>query len=302
MTPDNFQIKLENLRLLKTVEIPSNELEVFDSIDKFVSELREQEIEDQDILWSCLENKQEVQSIFEKKKSSFNQEGLKEDEITKRLFLLRRESEYESLKSFFDYKNEQLQKIVSFLDSQKIWKNKFTTAANIPGYERWLADSEGKDVAEKKFKERLNMSDEIHKQNTYAGQNTNSIYYISESGACIRVKAAELYDINKIHQFGSNLEKVVLEPNEVFTCVDDHSDEDYSKKYGVKKDGYDICSKEYTSFAPIIGNRVVEYSQDLNQASLTELSPIKIFEDGKLLKIQNTTNVHWGHCINKIYF
>jgi hypothetical protein len=236
------------------------------------------------------------------KKSSLNYKGLKDAEITEKLFLLKRESEYESLKSFFDYKNEQLRKITSFLDSQKIWRNKFTTASNVPGYERWLADSEGKDIAEKKFKEWLSMSDKIHKRNTYAGQNTNSIYYISESGACVRIKTAELYDVNGIHQLGSNLEKVVLEPNEVFTCVDDRSDEDYSKKYGTKKDGYDICSKEYTSFTPIVGNRVVEYSQKLDQAGLIELPPIKIFEEGKLLKIQNTTNEHWGHCINKIYF
>jgi len=141
-----------------------------------------------------------------------------------------------------DYKNNQLNKLVEFIEKQEIWKTKFSTASNI-NYSPYKHENLNK------FTEDLERSEEYHGLNSFAGQNRNSFYYISNSGLSLRIK------MGKLHPNG-NIREALKRPNELCVCLDEVTDPDYRPKS--TKDSFEIKS-EFISFVPKVGFRVEEF-------------------------------------------
>lgn len=85
----------------------------------------------------------------------------------------------------------------------------------------------------------------MHKKFSFAGQNLNSIYFISNSGISLRIKPSSLFG-------NGNIQEALEHACESSFCIDDISDEDY--KY--KSDEFPL---KFVSFEPKIGYRVEEF-------------------------------------------
>ncbi len=209
----------------------------------------------------------------------------------------KREAEYQAHKETIDFKNWQLNKLTEFIEKQPIWKSKFSTST----LQMWhRADDEGRF---EEYVRRLEESADQHKRVSFAGQNKDSIYYLSNSGVSLRLKRANLLGST----INAEKEGVLVRPVELPLFLD-------VKEPLMRNQNTDDkiwrFTKENVSFEPKVGYHVQEFcTSDFPDAvkSYTPGGPdfkskIMIKEEGPDLVIHNADGDHIGHYINKVYW
>ncbi len=258
--------KFNNLEKIKDITIPIEEIKTVTAIRNFIGGLSAQEEKD----WNGdIRYPEGVNDTIENLSQARN----------------RVDAEYEACKDVIDYKNSQLKKLLEFVESQKIWSAKFSTAINV-------SYNPSADNPREDFFLNLEKSEEFHKQLSFAGQNLNSIYYLTPSGMVLRIKVSNLHP-------NGNIRQVLQSFSELFTCLDEVTDDDVR---GNQLNGVFKIDANFISFEPKVGYRLEEfYTKDFhNSKDDTFHSKIKVFkEDGKIV-IRGHDNVHSGHFISKV--
>ncbi len=288
---ENFNIISNNEIIINSIEIPAQEIEVLKLIQDFLDQLSKKEYEDFDGPVHPIVNiKEERQLLFQKEKDKINQNpSLSDEEKTILGFQARRKSEYETSKDIIEYKKEQLKKLLEFIENQEIWKTKFSTASNVNF-------SRTKHKNRQMFLNSLEESEENHRKLSFAGQNMNSIYFLSKNGMSLRVKVDSLF-VDK-----GNIREALPIPQELFMCLDAMADDIYPKKHpeGIR---FLLEKLEYFSFDPQIGFQVEEFCtrEFLEHKKGNFKSKIQVTKDKDGIVIKNANGTHSGHCINKIF-
>jgi hypothetical protein len=291
MYVEQQQVKnLENAEIFKTIEIPAEEIKSLRSIFDFVDKISLAEYERfNGPIQYPVGTGEKIQELFQEKKTKLeeNQTLAKKEKDELRWFA-KREAEYEACADVIDYKNEQLRKLTDFIESQKIWKTKFSTASNV-GYSKYTHENFQTFIAD------LKKSEEYHKRNSFAGQNFNSIYYISNSGVSFRINMSELHPNGDIE---SSIQPLV----ELSIYVDEITDPDTNEVIS-KNDSEEFPSK-IASFDPKIGYRVEEFGTNdfRNHEKGDFSSKIQVLKSNDKIIIKDFDASHSGHYINKIYF
>ena len=281
----------ENQELLKSIEIPANEIECLNSIKSFIGNISEKEFNDFDgAIGYPVGTNQRIKNLLEEKKAEIEKrdDSFTEDDKLYTLVKERARAQYEICRDVLEYQKDQLQKLTDFIESQNIWKSKFTTASNV-NYYHW-SDNPIED-----FKESLAKSEELHAEISFAQLSRNSIYYISKAGISLRIKLDAMYGDGSIRE-------ALQDPMELILFIDDISDRDNYKAPSYK--GKSIYPKKSISFEPKITCRVEEFStKDFQEHTLgTFISPIKVYEENENFIVKDYNISHGGHYINKIYF
>jgi hypothetical protein len=291
MQSEQPQVKnLENTEIFKTIEIPAEEIESLRSIFDFVDQLT---LEENERFGGPIHNQtgagEKIQKIFQEKKAKLEENNaLTKEERSELSWMAKREAEYEVCADVINYKNEQLRKLTDFIENQKIWKTKFSTASNVE-YSKYTHENF------ETFIDNLKKSEEIHKRNSFAGQNFNSLYYISNSGVSLRLNISDLHP-------NGNIEATIQPLEELTICIDEITDPDNNEAIS-KIDSEEFPSK-IVSFDPKIGYRVEEFGtndlRDLKKGDFA--SKIQVLKNNDKIIIKNFDASHPGHYINKIYF
>lgn len=289
MNPEQQLNNLENNKILKSIEIPKQEIETLNSIFSFINQVSFEEYErfSGPIGYSSGISAR-IEELFRKKMAEVEaNQSLSQQEKSKLGFKARREAEYEACADVINYKNEQLKKVVEFAESQKIWKAKFSTASNID-YSQYRYENT------QAFVDDLGKSEEYHKEMSFAGQNLNSLYYVSNSGVSLRLKMEALHP-------NGNILDAVQQLAELSICVDDITDRSNQE---IKAEG-DLFERplKTVSFTPKVGYRVEEFYTDdfRNHEEGNFKSKIKVLEDDNKIVVKDFDGSHSGHYINKIY-
>lgn len=291
MHTEQSQVKnLENMKTLKTIEISAEEIEAINSIQDFVFQLRTEEFEHFGGPIHYEEGVSEkIQELFQNKKAKLEKDqDLTKEKRDELRWIAKREAEYEACADVIDYKNEQLKRLTDFIESQKIWKAKFSTASNI-GYSKYNHENMGV------FIDDLEKSGEYHKRNSFAGQNFNSLYYISNSGISFRINMSDLHP-------NGDIEDSIQPLAELSICIDEVTDPDNSEV--ISKNGSSEFPSKIVSFDPKIGYRVEEFGTNdfRNHKNGDFASKIQVLKNNDKIIIKDFDASHPGHYINKIYF
>jgi len=206
-------------------------------------------------------DKEEIRSSWknkeEEKKESL--ELMPENEKWEEVLKLKQQSEYEILKEQIDYKNQKLSEMMAFLEKQPIWKYKFSTD-----------NSSGRTL--------------------FAGQNLDSIYFLSHSGVTLRLKK---------ENYLTDLRGVLKQLDDVCIFIDQKCNliHDISRS-----DKEESIPAEFVSFEPKTGYRVQEYfsKEFLEHQNGAFKSKITLTEQDGKIKISNFDGDHSGHIINNI--
>lgn len=289
MGPEFKQPNIENSgEIIKSIEIPREEFKCLGDVTNFVSQLSKEEHQyfDGPIGYLAGAN-DEIEEIFQKKKSQLGEESLLGKERHDFIFKAKRGAEYEVCKDVVDYKNNQLRKLIEFIEKQEIWKTKFSTASNI-NYSRHIFPDFNS------FVKGLENSEEYHKMNSFAGQNLNSIYFISNSGLSLRIKMKDLHP-------NGNIVKSLQPSGELSICIDEITNPDYDKKSTKNSEEF---PNEIVSFEPKLGYRVEEFCTNdfFSNRDSDFKSKIKVLKNKDKIIIEGFDGNHAGHYINKIYF
>ncbi|MCM2339119.1 MAG: hypothetical protein NDI62_01540 [Burkholderiales bacterium] len=284
----NMEKLQTNNEVIKSIEISKEEIEAINSINKFLDELSQEEIKYFNGPIGYEESTAEkIQEIFEKKKNKLEEKTFSSaEERHAFIFKAKREAEYESCSDVVEYKNNQLSRLIEFIEKQKIWKTKISTASNI-NYSVYIHKNF------ENFIQDLKKSEEYHKINSFAGQNRNSLYYISNSGVSLRIKMARLHP-------NGNIREALQHANELFLCVDEITDPDQKEK---SVNGSSEFPSQIVSFEPRLGHRVEEFFTQnfINHQEGNFKSGIKILKEKDKIIIKNSDGYHSGHYINNIY-
>lgn len=289
MGPEFKQPNIENSsEIIKSIEIPKEEFKCLGDITNFVKQLSVEENQYFDGPIGYLTGtKEEIEELFQNKKSKLDNDSLLGQERHNAIFKTKREAEYEVCKDVVDYKNSQLEKLIKFIEKQEIWKTKFSTASNI-NYSRHIYPDFNS------FVKGLENSEEYHKMNSFAGQNLNSIYYISSSGLSLRIKMKDLHP-------NGDIAKALQPSGELSICLDEVTDPDYEHK---SLNGFIELPLKIVSFEPRVGYRVEEFCTNdfFNNGEVDFKSKIKVLKNKEQLIIKDYDGNHAGHYINKVYF
>lgn len=269
------------------IEISAQEIKGFSSIRQFVDDLSEQEnIDFKDKEYDAADVKTQIKKLFQQKFDAAQSQlaTLSGNDAISLKFKLQREAEYEAYKEVVDYKNEQFQKLLAFIENQGIWKSKFTTSRN----------SEF-NIKENKFDKD---SERVDEYSSFAGQPRDSIYFLSHNNVSLRLKRDNLLT--------HGISKVLQPPCELSIYIDPRVDRDIEleaeKEAGGKKEHQEAFKLEYISLEPKIGYRVYEYLSDELTAKTSGdfTSPIEKWSNDQLLVVKNIDKHHSGHQISKI--
>lgn len=291
MDKRNFDYRISDresaLEKQAPIEISAKEIEAFSSIKQFVDDLSAQEnIYFKDKEHNAADVKTQISELFQQKLDAAQPQlaTLTENDAISLKFKLQREAEYEAYKEVVDYKNEQFQKLLTFIENQGIWKSKFTTSRN----------SEF-NIQENKFDKD---SERVDEYSSFAGQPRDSIYFFSHSGVSLRLKRDYLLT--------DSISKVLQPPCELSIYIDPRVDRDIEseaeKEAGGKQEHQEAFKLEYISLEPKIGFRVYEYLSDdfLAKTSGDFTSPIEKWATDQLLVLKHIDKDHHGHQISKI--
>jgi hypothetical protein len=281
----------ENHDCFRSIEVPEEEIKVLVSIADFAHQLSVQEHKDfGGSIFYPEGTREKIQELFQEKIAELKQKegSLTAEEKENLGFRARREAEYEACSDVIDYKNKQLEMLIGFIESQVIWKTKLSTASNVD-YSKYLHETFDD------FVDALEKSEELHEKNSFASQNFNSLYYISNSGISLRI------NISALHSNGG-IQAVIQPLEELSICFNDTIDRD---DQGMETTRDSIAfPREIISFDPKIGYRVEEFGtndfEEHHEGNF--ISKIEIKKEENRIVISNFERSHSGHCINKIYF
>lgn len=275
----------------KPIEIPKEELLVVQDIFSFVKKLPDGYGSESKYAQS--NTNFTVEEIEEVKTKELKQtlDSLPEDEAFDLRRKIKRESQYWANQGEIDFKNDQFEKLIQYIESQKIWKHKFSTNHAFALSQYHDFNFKG-DASESKIYDELN---------SYAGQNRDSIYYVSKSGLSLRLKKDLLMT--------KGIKAVLQKPQELILFFNRR--EQQRQDFVVRETFNDIESfnsmdlpAELVSFEPKLEFNVQEFSKFnfAENADADYKSDIQIVKNGDRIIIKNYDNEHTGHQINKIYF
>lgn len=276
----------------KRIEIPKEELQVVKDITSFLEKLSEESYSDDSIYTRKQHSfsESECEEIIRNEQKS-KLETLSGDDKLELERKILREAQYMANQANIDFTNDQFEKLTQYIESQKIWKHKFTT-------NHAFALSQYHDYS---FKGDASESKEYDALNSYAGQGRDSIYYVSKSGLSLRLKKDLLMT--------KGLKAVLQKPQELILFFNRR--EQQRQDLDTKETFNDIESlnsmdlpAELVSFEPRLEFNVQEFSK-FNFAENVDAdykSDIQIVKNGDRIIIKNYDNEHTGHQINKIYF
>lgn len=152
----NIENTFESTKELKSIEVSAEEIKLLKEVQKYWDKILDEG--DEDYNGPLFGSNQEVNDLWKQKEAAEEQRisSLNESEKWQASWLLKQAAQYEVLKDQIDYKNEQLRKLIIYIEEQPIWKYKFTTSN----------DSRSK----------------------FANQDFDSIYYLTDSGVSLRLK------------------------------------------------------------------------------------------------------------------
>lgn len=217
--------------------------------------------------------------------------SLSEDEAFDLKRKIKRQAQYEAYKADIDFRNEQFEKLVQYIESKEIWKHKFSTnySFNLGQYDE--IDFKG-DGSESRYYDELN---------AFAGQSRDSLYYVSKSGLSLRLKRSLLHE--------KGISSVLQEPQELILFFNRR--EQQRRDLDIKESFNEIDNlnaidfpSELVSFEPKLEYNAFEFSKfDFNKNTNSGYtSSIQIIENQGRTIVKNYDNEHPGHQINKIYF
>lgn len=289
----------ENQETLKTIEIPEQEMECLHAIKDFVDTLSEKEYDDFDgPIGYPLGTKQKIEDLLKEKIAEIEKRDgpLTQDNKLSTYLEERAKAQYEICRDVLEYQKDQLAKLCEFIEKQNIWKSKFTTASNV--IFQLYSDNPVED-----FKALLAQSEELHAERSFAQQNRNSLYYVSNAGASLRIKTDVMYGEGSIRN-------ALQKPMETILYVDDITDHENYRALlntvlpptAIK--GTSFYPKKYISFEPKIACQVDEYAtKDFREHSSGKFtSKINISKNNESIIVKGYEISHGGHYINKIFF
>jgi len=249
--------------------IPQREMFALQEIKNFIKKMVEDSPEFARGGIKMVDGKQRIEELFEKKKKEYT--GSKDEFMWH--FVLKRDAEYEVSKEQIEYRNNQLHKILCYIESLKIWAYKFTSSDRYSHYHKKFTTS---------------LRDDLHYRR-FAHQNKDSLYYLSKSGLCIRLQHTYLLT--------RGIEDLLRNPNEVFLCTIPWTD-NYKRKD--KKISFPLNE---ISFIPKHSYQVEEFcSKELVEEEITTdfKTPLKVSRYANRLIIENFYGEHTGHIIDQV--
>jgi len=289
---NNFEIKSnssENFE--KFIEIPKEEIQAVQDILSFSEKLSEEGYTEDSIYASS--NSNLTAEELEKMNTDELSQTLKSlyDESFNLRRKIKREAQYQARKGDIDFMNDQFEKLMQYIESQKIWKHKFSTnySFNLGWYD------------ETNFKGDGSESKTVDELNSFAGQSRDSLYYVSKSGLSLRLKRSLLID--------GGLKQVLQKPQEFILFFNRR--EQQRRDLDIKETFNDIESlnsidfpSELTSFEPKLEYNAIEFSKFNFSENIDSdyKSDIQVIKNGDRTIVKNYDNEHPGHQINKIYF
>ena len=230
MNPEKIQFTgAENYE--KTIQIPKEELQAVQDIFSFTEKLSAEGYSD-DSSYALSNSHFTVEELEEIKinelKQTLNSLSREEQHDLRRK--IKRQAQYESYKGEIDFKNDQFEKLTQYIDSQKIWKHKFSTchSFNLGWYDEMNFKGDGSESK---------LVDEV---NSFAGQSRDSIYYVSKSGICLRLKRSLLIE--------DGIQKVLQKPQELILFFNRR--EQQKRDLNVKETFNDIENLNYDNEHP----------------------------------------------------
>jgi hypothetical protein len=272
----------------KSIEVSKEEIEALKSIDKFLNKLvMTEELFDNGPIGFKVGTKKLIDELYEQKKSK-----LTEDSDPNLFFKAKREAEYEAGKDVIEYKNQQLEKLINYIESFKIWKHKFSTSSSISynKYSDFRFSGDGKES---------NEYDILH---TFAGQSKDSIYYISKGGASLRLKKSLLFS----NDIEFSIKKVMQKAQDLVVFRNWEMEINENKSDWKTKEKWESFPAKDVSLTPKLGFYVEEfYSNEFDINSIGDggyKSKIKLENNNKEIIIKNFDNAHSGHQVNRNFF
>lgn len=275
---------------IQSAEVTAKEVETLKSIRDFTNQLFKEECQSFDgPIRYRKDAAQLIRDIFEERRKQTTS-NLSQDNR-----LLKHGIEYEICKDVIDYKNVQLKRLTEYIEKQPIWKTKFSTSKNIGdnypigGFSQLISA--------------LEKSEEVDKKDNFAGKTEDSIYYVSRSGICLRLKRAYLLPslyLDEVENKFHNINNVLVPSLDLSFYVNDVMFHKEIKK----KSNSEEYPLESVSFQPKLGYRVEEFLTEdfLNHKEGNFKSKIEITKKDNKLIVENFDYSHSGHLINKIYF
>lgn len=282
--------KVENFE--KSIEIPKEELEIVHDIFLFSEKLSEEGYTN-DSVYASSNSNFSAEELEKMKTDELSQtlNSLSDDEAFNLRRKIKREAQYESRKGDIDFMNDQYEKLMQYIESQKIWKHKFSTnySFNLGWYD------------ETNFKGDGSESKSVDEVNSFAGQSRDSLYYVSKSGLSLRLKRSLLIE--------GGVKQVLQKPQELILFFNRR--EQQKRDLDIKETFNDIedlnsidFPAELTSFEPKLEYNAIEFSKfNFNEDVDSDYkSSIQVTKSGDRIIVKNYDNEHPGHQINKIYF
>lgn len=200
---------------------------------------------------------------------------------------LYREAEYLENQTLVDNRQALIKKLISHIEEKKgIWKHKFSTSNSVQINQY---DDKGFSGNGQESKDR----DAIQ---SFAGQSRDSLYYVTNSGATIRLKVDLLF-----HDDTTRYKDILRPPKEKIIFVNKIA---RNKDYKVVQDGKTIFLHDMCSEIPTLDYNVEEFESQTFDTSIHDQdfqSPISTINTEIGLEIKNFTEDHSGHQVNQIW-
>ena len=269
---------------VKVIEIPKSEIQVFQEIQDYMEVLA---IDSGETFQPRKSQHSMAELIDEKTKEMGSDiDSVPPSEKLSLEFKIKRAAEYEAYKGEIDFRNDQLHKLIEFIESKNIWKCKFSTSKSVG-----LGQYDGRE-----FVGDGSESKKYDQKNSFAGQSRDSIYFVSKSGLSLRLKVDRLFT-------EGGFKDVLQFPKELIIFLNRREKDRKNLEIRSGSDFQDY-PQEIISFEPRLGYNVEEFRTSNFGTDTTHdyKSEIQVTREKGRVIVRNYQSDHSGHQVNRIFF